>query len=99
MALRHSDKYETRGFYCCTKYWSRSSFDYIWFSYLYTVIVLISHNDSSLTVTCYPSWTIKLTGPRTQRPKLMVEGTTGLEYLEREGEHFFNVYIKNHHNE
>lgn len=55
------------------------------FSYLHTVIVLISHNDSSLTVTCNPCWTIKLTRPGTQRAKLMVEGTTRLEYLKREG--------------
>lgn len=55
------------------------------FSYLHTVIVLISHNDSSLTVTRNSGWTIKLTRPRTQRAKLMVEGTTRLEYLEREG--------------
>lgn len=53
-------------------------------SYLHTVIVLISHNDSSLTVTCNPCWTIKLTGPGTQRAKLMVESTARLEYLERE---------------
>ena len=54
-----------------------------WCSYLHTVIVFISHNDSSLTVTCNPRWTIKLTRPRTQRAKLMVEGTARLEYLER----------------
>lgn len=46
------------------------------------MIVLISHNDSSLTVTCHPGWTIKLTRPGTQRAKFMVEGTAGLEYLE-----------------
>lgn len=55
-----------------------------WFSYLHTVIVLISHNDSSLAITCNPCWTIKLTRPGTQRAKLMVEGTARLEYLQRE---------------
>lgn len=53
-------------------------------SYLHTVIVLISHNDSSLTVTCNPCWTIELTGPGTQRAKLVVESTARLEYLEGE---------------
>lgn len=50
-------------------------------SYLHTVIVLISHNDTSLTVTRHTRWTIKLTGPRTQRAKLMVESAARLEYL------------------
>lgn len=53
-------------------------------SYLHTVIVLISHYDSSLAVTCHPCWTIKLTGPGTQGTELVVESTTRLEYLRRD---------------
>lgn len=50
-------------------------------SYLHTVIVLISHNDSSLTVTGNPGWSIELTGPRPQRAELMVEGTARFKDL------------------
>lgn len=55
---------------------------YVYDIYLHSVIVLICHNDSSLAVASDPSRTIELTRPRTQRAKLMVEGTTRLEYLE-----------------
>lgn len=50
-------------------------------SYLHTVIVLISHDDSSLAVACHPCWTIKLTGPRTQGAELVVESTARFENL------------------
>lgn len=53
-------------------------------SYLHTVIVLVSHDDSSLAVTRHPCWTIKLTGPGAQRAELVVEGAARLEYLQRE---------------
>lgn len=53
-------------------------------SYLHTVIVLISHDDSSLAVTCHPCWTIKLTGPGPEGAELVVESTARLEYLRRE---------------
>lgn len=51
-------------------------------SYLHTVIVLISHDDSSLTVARNPRRTIELTGPGAQRAKLVVESAARLEYLE-----------------
>lgn len=55
------------------------------FSYLHTVIVFVSHNDSSLTVTGHPGWTIELARSRAKRAKLMVEGTARLEDLENGG--------------